>query len=53
MNAWHDRGPAAVGAVEVLHPGRIWLARALDNDGRSDLACLFAGLMLYKPPRDL
>ena len=38
------------GAVEVLNPGRIWLARNLKEPQRAKLACTFAGLMLYLPP---
>jgi hypothetical protein len=44
------RGPAPVGAVEVLGKGRVWLNRTLDPGARADLACLFAGLLLYWPP---
>lgn len=45
-------GDGPVGAVEVLKPGRIWLDRSADTDTRSQLACLFVGLMLYEPPSD-
>jgi hypothetical protein len=45
-------GDGPVGAVEVLHPGRVWLAKSADADARLQFACLFAGLMLYKPPSD-
>jgi hypothetical protein len=38
------------GAVEVLNPGRIWLARNLKEPQQAKLACTFAGLMLYLPP---
>ncbi len=40
------------GAVEVLNPGRIWLARNLEEPQRARLACIFAGLMLNLPPTD-
>ncbi len=43
-------GPA--GAVEVIGDGRIWLHRDLDEEERTDMACLFAGLLLYMPPKD-
>lgn len=43
-------GDQPVGAVEVLNPGRIWLARNLEQPQRVSLACTFAGLMLYLPP---
>ncbi len=43
---------APLGAVEVLYPGQVWLKKGLDEPTRSNLSCLFAGLMLYKPPSD-
>jgi hypothetical protein len=39
-----------VGAVEVSGKGRVWLAKALDPGAKADVACLFAGLLLYKEP---
>jgi hypothetical protein len=45
-------GGQPTGAVEVLNPGRIWLARNLKEPQRAGLACNFAGLMLYLPPTD-
>lgn len=45
-------GNQPTGAVEVLNPGRIWLARNLKEPQRAKLACTFAGLMLYLPPTD-
>lgn len=38
------------GAVEIERPGRVWLARTLDASARADVACVFAGLLLYLPP---
>jgi len=38
-----------MGAAEVTHPGRVWLDKSLADDERIEIACLFAGLMLYKP----
>jgi hypothetical protein len=43
------RGPTPIGAVEVVDKGRIWMSRALDAGARADLACLFVGLLLYRP----
>ena len=43
-------GDAAVGAVDVLRPGRVWMGRAIEPGERKQLACIFAGLMLYQPP---
>ena len=45
-------GDAAVGAVDVLRPGRVWMGRAIEPSERKQLACIFAGLMLYQPPSD-
>jgi len=45
------RGPQPVGAVEVAGKGRVWLNRALEPAARADMACLFAGLLLYQAPR--
>ncbi len=45
------RGPSdAVAAVEVTGKGRVWLAKSLEAGARGDVACLFAGLLLYQPP---
>jgi hypothetical protein len=43
---------APLGAVEVLYPGQVWLKKGLDEPTRSNVSCLFTGLMLYKPPSD-
>lgn len=45
-------GDQVLGAVEVLHPGQVWLRKGLDDAAKSQAACLFVGLMLYKPPQD-
>lgn len=45
-------GEAPVGAVEVLKPGRAWIAKSVSESERVELACIFAGLMLYMPPTD-
>jgi hypothetical protein len=44
------RSGPAVSAVELDYPGKVWMARSLDDQTRADLACLAAGLMLYLPP---
>ncbi|ALT79173.1 hypothetical protein [Paucibacter sp. KCTC 42545] len=36
-----------VAAVEVLHPGRIWLQRSLPAEQREPMACLMSALMIY------
>ena len=45
------RAGDSVSAVEVAGKGRVWLNKSLDADARADLACLFAGLLLYQPPQ--
>jgi hypothetical protein len=45
-------GESPRGAVEVLRPGRVWFARDLDDCERAELACLYAGLLLYSPPQE-
>lgn len=44
-------GAGVTGAVEVLHPGRVWLDRGLSEEDRGKVSCLFVGMMLYKPPK--
>ena len=41
-------GEGVQGAVDVLGPGRVWLAKTLEGDRRTDVICVFAGLLLYK-----
>jgi hypothetical protein len=45
------RGSDPIGAVEVSGKGRVWLAKGLEPGARADVACLFAGLLLYQPPQ--
>jgi hypothetical protein len=40
----------SVAAVETLRPGRVWLATSLDAPTQAELACLFAGFLLFQPP---
>jgi hypothetical protein len=44
-------GSGVTAAVDVLGPGRAWLAKSLEGDQRTDVTCVLAGLMLYKPPK--
>jgi hypothetical protein len=39
-----------LGAVEVVHPGQVWLKKGLDDATRDQATCGFVGLMLYKQP---
>jgi hypothetical protein len=43
-------GERPIGAVDVLFPGGAWLDPKLDEAERRELACVFAGLMLYQAP---
>ena len=43
-------GTPPLGAVDVVHPGRVWINRTLGPGEQADLACLFGGLLLYQPP---
>jgi hypothetical protein len=45
-------GDEPLGAVEVVHPGQVWLKKGLDDATRAQTTCAFAGLMLYKAPSD-
>lgn len=47
---YEARGTEVVAGVEVVHPGRVWLARSLVPPAAADMACLAAGLLLYVPP---
>jgi hypothetical protein len=46
-------GDAPLGAVELKSPGKVWISRSLAGGERAQLACLFAGLLLYQLPKDL
>lgn len=41
-----------LGAVEVVHPGQVWVKKGIDEAKKAKVACVFAGLMLYQPPSD-
>jgi len=43
---------APLGAVEVVHPGQVWLSKGLPDATRDQAVCAFVGLMLYKAPSD-
>lgn len=47
-----DGDDGARGAVEVLHPGRIWFTDRTPENEREPSACLLAGLMLFREPRE-
>ena len=49
---YYVHGSEPVGAVEVVGKGRVWLNKSLDAGTRADVACLFAGLLLHKPPEE-
>jgi hypothetical protein len=45
-------GDEPVAAVEVQHPGRVWLQPELDEPARAELTCLSAGLLLFQLPAE-
>lgn len=45
-----DENWKPVGAVEILHPGGVWLSRSLDETERHPIGCLLAAVMLYDEP---
>jgi hypothetical protein len=45
-------GDEPLAAVEVQHPGQIWLKPDVDEPARAELSCLMVGLMLYQPPNE-
>jgi hypothetical protein len=47
-----DGQDGAVGAVEVLRPGRVWLNARLPEAQHLPVACVSAGLMLYQAPTE-
>lgn len=47
-----DKDAKPAGAVEVLKPGRVWLAADMSPSDSEALSCVFVGLMLYVPPSD-
>jgi hypothetical protein len=42
-------GASGLGAAEVAYPGRVWLDKKLGDTEKAEVACIFVGLMLYKP----
>jgi len=46
-------GDEPLGAVEVVHPGQVWLKKGLDDSTRATTTCAFVGLMLYKAPSEV
>lgn len=43
-------GDVPYAAVEVQHPGRVWLSPSVNEEDRLTVGCLLAGLLLYLPP---
>lgn len=41
-------GDGLEAGLELLHPGRMWLARSLRSGERREVACLLGGLLLYR-----
>ncbi len=49
VSGYRVDGDKPIGAVEVLQPGRVWLAKHLVATEKTALACSFVGLILYLP----
>ena len=47
-----DGEGAPLGAVDVMGKGRVWISKTLQGRERDELACLFAGLLLYQAPKE-
>jgi hypothetical protein len=47
-----DTASAPAGAVDLKTPGRVWIGKALEGAAREQVACLFAGLLLYQPAKE-
>jgi hypothetical protein len=47
-----DGEGAPLGAVDVMGKGRVWISKTLQGHQRDELACLFAGLLLYQAPKE-
>ncbi|HEX5660335.1 MAG TPA: hypothetical protein VFX59_24235 [Polyangiales bacterium] len=47
-----DTEGAPIGAVDLKRPGKVWISKATQAGAREQLACLFAGLLLYLPKQD-
>jgi hypothetical protein len=47
-----DAASAPIGAVDLKKPGRVWISKTLEGAARVQVACLFAGLLLYQPAQD-
>lgn len=47
-----DSDSAPIGAVDLKRPGKVWISKAVAGRAREEIACMFAGLLLYMPPND-
>lgn len=47
-----DGDSAPLGAVDVMGKGRVWISKTLQGRERAELACVFAGLLLYQAPKE-
>lgn len=43
-------GETPHGAVDLMRPGRAWFARGMQPSEHHELACIYAGLLLYWEP---
>lgn len=47
-----DGDSAPLGAVDVMGKGRVWISKTVQGRERTELACVFAGLLLYQLPKE-
>jgi hypothetical protein len=47
-----DGDSTPLGAVDVMGKGRVWISKTLQGRERTELACVFAGLLLYQAPKE-
>jgi hypothetical protein len=43
-------GPSPLGAVDITHPGRVWLREGLSQDDRAAMSCVAAAILLEPKP---
>jgi hypothetical protein len=63
QNGMHSEHPLAIdvrapdgrvlAAVELKHPGKVWFSPQLDAQSHAELACVFAGYLLFQDPKTM
>jgi hypothetical protein len=41
-----------IGAVDLKRPGKVWISKVVTGRAREELACMFAGLLLFEPSKE-